>query len=533
MVDRRIFLIKSGFQRLLTSLPAWVVNLIVFGILIGLILAYFLYQVHQSKQQLIQHVKENAAMLAGVIELNARSAVLFQQAVEQIIHTFLDNAAKFVAYLNSVAPFSSEELASFASESGLAGIRIIHKDGTIIEGPHRWGDIDDYTCHTTNSEIYKLEPSHLYLMTYHGKESSDCIILGLYSQEIEKIQKELELVPLLNMISKLPGIHQVSIESHPSDHGSRSKEMVITFEDTPDKSFAQTQMPFGNDYLIVILDITHFKYRMIQLRQETIGFSVILGCLGLLFSFILYRIQGVYLHRIQLIERDMAQQKKDAALGRAAATITHEIRNPLNAISMGLQRLDLEADTLSDEYRTLIGSLLKAVQRANRIVADMRRYAGPLTIHKQIVRIAPIIDHILKLYHSKISDQKIDLQISICYQGTVVCDPVMMEEVFENLVKNAIEAQPNGGYIRLILDREKSDLMLSIENRGFNADKKNPEQILEPYFTTKSKGTGLGLTIVQRIVHAHNGRLAIQVSEPDIFTILVMLPILNEVGDSI
>ncbi len=247
-----------------------------------------------------------------------------------------------------------------------------------------------------------------------------------------------------------------------------------------------------------------------------------LAIVGIFFSWLLNHYQTMYLNRIREVERDLARQREDAALGRAAGAITHEIRNPLNAISMGLQRLQIETDDLSDEYQQLISTMLKAVQRTNSIVTNIGKYAGKLEIHKISVSLSSIITQILILYAQKCAEQGIAIQQEIRYDGIISGDAEMLEQVVENLIKNAIEAQPDGGYIHILLEKQDNEVILIIENRGFELSQNEADKILEPYFTTKARGTGLGLAIVRRIVHAHGGRLLIQVPEQGVLKIVLI-----------
>ncbi len=134
------------------------------------------------------------------------------------------------------------------------------------------------------------------------------------------------------------------------------------------------------------------------------------------------------------------------------------------------------------------------------------------------------MDQILSLYGQKSEERGIEVSFEILYDGLVNCDPDLMAEVVENLVKNAIEAQEGGGYIRIVLDRKDSYALISIENSGFDLDPGDAERILEPYFTTKTRGTGLGLAIAGRIVNVHGGRLELHVPLEGVLLVCVYLP---------
>ncbi|HIJ20124.1 MAG TPA: GHKL domain-containing protein [Deltaproteobacteria bacterium] len=103
-------------------------------------------------------------------------------------------------------------------------------------------------------------------------------------------------------------------------------------------------------------------------------------------------------------------------------------------------------------------------------------------------------------------------------------DPDLLGQVAENLLKNAIEAQPEGGSIRLTVEKEGEDACFRVRNAGFDLKPEEADRIFDPYFTTKADGTGLGLTISRRIVEAHGGHMEVSVPETGMVEISVCLP---------
>ena len=226
-------------------------------------------------------------------------------------------------------------------------------------------------------------------------------------------------------------------------------------------------------------------------------------------------------------ERRLAHEQEDAALGRASAAITHEIRNPLNAISMGLQRLQMEADGLTCEQQGLLTTLRQAVGRTDGIVKELRRYAGPIVPKVAPIRLSDILKHILKLYQKICQDRGISVQTQLECNGSMLGDRGLLEEVVENLVKNALEASPAGGKINIRLSEIRGNVELSMENEGFELHESRALEIMEPYFTTKTQGSGLGLSIAHRIVRAHDGQMTVAVPRPGSLKISFNMPLAN------
>ncbi len=504
--------------------PTWKGNLLIFGLLIIIVLFYFFWQIRYAEQTFTEHVQEHTRMLAGVISLNAGSAVLSKEVTEEIMETFLGNSARFVDYLDTIEPFSESELTAFAMETGLTGICIVRKNGDDVQGPGGWFSVQDDTCGAKNHSLRHLKDSSLYYLSLPRAESG-CVVVGLTSARIEKLQEQVSLPYLLETLTGLAGIRYVRIEKGSSDHKNRiTRPQVTIIGDNADR-LAEARVSIGNDILLVGLEARLFFVRIKHLRNEFFVFSVIIALLGIFFSWFLYRYQNAYLEQVRTFERRLAREQEDATLGRASATITHEIRNPLNAISMGLQRLQIEADELTGEHQELVSTILKAVHRTNGIITDLRRYVGPFTPRGQVISPDSVINGILALYSKQCNDCSIAIIYKADYTGTVTGDNDLLEVVIGNLIKNAVEAQPDGGFLKIRTFRQGIYLVLSFENSGADLTDEDAERILEPYFTTKTRGSGLGLAIVRRIVHAHGGRLEILVPAPGLLRIVIYLPL--------
>lgn len=517
---------------LLRLVPTWKGNLLAFGLLIIIVLAYFYWQVQQAHRVFLNQVQQNSKMIAGVIELNAKSAVLSQEVVEEIIQTFLGNTARFVDYLDGVEPFSEDELAAFASEAGLAGIRVMINGGEGTDGPPNWLSKGKAVCNGTAPYLKHLTADHLYILAWPREKIDGCIIVGIAAGQIEKLQEQIGLPYLLTTLTGLAGIAYVRIEADdPTVLGNPSLPRVTLIESS-DGKVAETRLPTGKETLVVGLDARHYFARVKQLWYEFIVFSALLAFFGIFFSWLLYRFQRAYMNQVQSFERQLARQREDAVLGQSAASIAHEIGNPLNAIGMGLQRLQMEADGLTEEHQDLVGSMLTAVKRTKRIIKNIRRYAKPLVPEDHPVRLDTIVDTVLTLYQQQCKRRQIETTSEIMYTGSVTGDPGMLEDVVENLVKNAIEAQPDGGFIRIGLERRVKEAVFVIENGGYSISEAAPERLMEPYFTTKTRGTGLGLPIAHRIIRAHEGRIIVNVPSDSTLRVSVYLPVERSRGSS-
>jgi signal transduction histidine kinase len=290
---------------------------------------------------------------------------------------------------------------------------------------------------------------------------------------------------------------------------------------------AESKFIIDNQEITIGLDASPLSESVKKLRRDFLLFSGVLVCLGALLSFLLYRQQSRHVEAIRVYERKMSEQREDAALGRTAASIAHEIRNPLNSLSMGLQRLHMEGTELAGEHRHFIEIMLDAVHRANSIVTGLLDYASPHYSNPQPVRLDLLIANIIPLYQARCAEQGITLTTDVACTDPVSGDQKRLSQVVVNLLKNAVEAQPNGGFITIAITRVAGTVVMDVTNGGFTLSPEQAERITEPYFTTKPSGTGLGLAIARRIITAHGGELHVHPLPENRVRIAFHLPVFS------
>jgi len=506
------------------KVPLWVANLFVFGFLFCAVIAYFLWQVQKAKEDFLAHVQEHAVMLAEVVQLSARGGVLSKQAAEGILEALLGNTARFVDHLDTVEPFMADELAAFSQEAGLAGIAIKRKRGTYVEGPPKWLPNQSLACAPV-ARLRHLSKDHLYLFSLTREGGEGCVMVGITDARIRSIEEHLGLDNVIRTLAGIPRMSYVKLQTPSPSREKGSDAPAVTMKDQDGLRVAEARVPMDGKEIAVALDAGYLDRAIERLWRDFFIFSIALASLGVVLSLILYQYQAAHLAQVKQFERQIALERESATLGRAAAAIAHEVRNPLNVLGMGLQRLQIEGDDISDDHRHLIDLMLDAVKRANRSVEGLLRYARPQRPLKKPIRLDRIVADMLHLYAPHCEALGITVLQQITCQKSISGDPGLLGQVVENLLKNAMEAQPDGGVIHVEVAREDQGVCLRVKNRGFLMETGEAERILEPYFTTKAEGTGLGLTLSRRIIEAHGGRITVRVSEPGTVEITAWLPI--------
>ncbi|MDQ1327821.1 MAG: two-component system, NtrC family, sensor histidine kinase HydH, partial [Candidatus Poribacteria bacterium] len=189
----------------------------------------------------------------------------------------------------------------------------------------------------------------------------------------------------------------------------------------------------------------------------------------------------------------------------------HEVRNPLNAISMTAQRLDREFSPKEneDKYRELTQMIKSESIRMNMIIEEFLKFAKPPKLNRQPTNIEQLLDEVTLLIKSQATyhDIKVDKQYSEI--GIWNLDREQIKQVVLNLLLNGIEAMPDGGTLSVKTWKEGDELSIEVTDTGKGIPEDVLPRIFDLYFTTKDMGTGLGLSIVQRIIAEHGGLIKV------------------------
>lgn len=216
------------------------------------------------------------------------------------------------------------------------------------------------------------------------------------------------------------------------------------------------------------------------------------------------------------------------AMGELAAGVAHEIRNPLNSISTIAQQLgkDFEPKDSAEEYHELVQIIYSEVNRINSTVKDFLRFARPEPIHPESFELAAFFSSLNKQYQSTLDSLNIRFTLHINWNGTVYWDISQMKQVFINLIQNSLEAiKSNGNIVLHVSQKEENLLEINFMDDGPGFDEKSKNQLFNLYFTTKPQGTGIGLSLVQRIIFEHGGFIAINPDYIDGACFSMLMPI--------
>ncbi|MCX8094941.1 MAG: ATP-binding protein [Caldisericia bacterium] len=193
-------------------------------------------------------------------------------------------------------------------------------------------------------------------------------------------------------------------------------------------------------------------------------------------------------------------------LGIFTTGVAHEIRNPLTAIKGFAQILEKKFENDGDELK-YTRTILNEVKRLEDIVKDLLMYGRPSPPNKILSNISSVIKDSVSLLQEKISEKNINLELDLVYDPKFNFDPKQMEQVLLNLILNAIDSSDFNGKIIVKTKKYEDGILIEVKDFGFGIKEEDKEKIFTPFFTTKEKGTGLGLPISQKLVEMHNGKI--------------------------
>ncbi len=230
---------------------------------------------------------------------------------------------------------------------------------------------------------------------------------------------------------------------------------------------------------------------------------------------------------MRAMHEQLVQSEKMAALGAMIAEITHEIRNPL--VSIGGFTRRLAKKLLDSEDKKYIDIILSEVTRLEGIIHDNLssiKESAPQLVEADI---SGVIEELLTLYEDELAQRRIRIERDFSPSlPRLMVDPQQLKQAVINIMKNAMEAMENGGtlFIRTYALPEAREAAIEIGDTGPGLSAKAMQNIFNPYYTTKPRGTGLGLLITNRIINAHKGRIKLRNREAGgaLFTIKLPLP---------
>ncbi|TQV80019.1 sensor histidine kinase [Aliikangiella coralliicola] len=258
---------------------------------------------------------------------------------------------------------------------------------------------------------------------------------------------------------------------------------------------------------------------------------------------------------IEASQRKLYEAEKMASIGQLAAGIAHEINNPIGFISSNLNtaseyieelalsindllhkevkpvtesREKLPEEELLDDFQELVGESINGAKRIARIVSDLKAYSNVELAQEQLVNLTENIELAKRIFLSS-TDKSININIRQYPIEPTYCKPSHINQLLLNLLNNASDAMGSEGEISILCQMKNNDIFVEVTDNGCGINEEDVKHVFEPFFTTKDvgSGTGLGLTVCQDIIRAHDGSISLSSKIGLGTSVKILLPIKN------
>ena len=231
------------------------------------------------------------------------------------------------------------------------------------------------------------------------------------------------------------------------------------------------------------------------------------------------------LTELRALRQELEKNRRLASVGRLAAGVAHEIRNPLSSIK-GFATYFKEKYRESDRDQEIAGIMIQEVDRLNRVVGQLLEFSRPIRLHFQQVALKPFFQDAFRVMDRQSRETGVTMALDMPDDSLfTTMDADKMSQVMLNLFLNALDAMTDGGRLTVrVSGSAEGSILIQVIDSGTGIDPKDQPHIFEPYFSTKRTGTGLGLAIVHNIVKAHQGDILVDSRPGEGTTVQITLP---------
>ena len=541
--------------------------------LLLLILAslYVLFEAQRLKQELLRQTEDKGAALAKAMEASVRNAIVGNAFLEDLIEQRLLDNARLIdqllfsrrvdqALLKEVSAMNRLQKIDLLDREGQPwelsalpamiaakeeGVELLQRRQQMIS--YMWGKrwrlprekagnrAAELPPRITRSEFWKGSAigvavgarSFPGIIAIHA--NADYILNFEKEIGVQRHIQELGRKSETEFVALLDSNLNVVAHTDPGRVGQQEKEPLVLRAKVDRQLLSQiVESGGGKRYLEVVkpvaLDESNLGFLKIGLSlgsmevawRNSLRAIVILGvailAAGILGMAAIFHNQHLHLQEVKALEIEVLHRERLSSLGNMAATVAHEVRNPLNAISMGLQRLKVEFQPNDDrdQYSRLTELMLGEVHRLNSIVEQFLSLARPVEIKAEALPLAEVLKELAALEDSDAKRSHVQIRVIAAPNlPPLKADPSHFTQVLLNLMLNGMQAMPEGGTLTLEAKTSNGNFLIAVTDTGTGITAENQRRIFEPYFTTKAKGTGLGLAISRRIIEAHGGTITV------------------------
>jgi signal transduction histidine kinase len=545
-------------------------------LLLALVAVYIFFEARRLRQELLNQTEAKGLALADVIETNIRSSVLGNSLLEELISQRLLDNARLIDQLLRFPPVDRKFLQEVAALNGLRKIDLLDPSGRPL-GPdlpapsahpmpemmarmrkfppqeageqrrammtfmwgRRWRLPQEQDQPPPKIAERKFWEGSVFGVAIGARSFPGIIAVHALADYIVNFRKEIDLQKQIEELGRQPDIEHVvlvdtslKILAH-SDRqflnqrrddallaqmkpsGGRGRGILRNDSGNQHYDVVKTVTVNGSPigYLEIGLSLKPMETAWQRMFRSMLVFGAAVLAVGILGIGVIFYNQQSHLQRVQSLEMELSRKERLSELGNLAATVAHEIRNPLNSVSMGLQRLKGEFSPTrdQDEYAHFLDLMQIEVRRLNDIVEQFLSLARPLNLKREAIAVEAFLQELSTLVAGDAQSSKVQIALTVAPNlPPLNADRNYLKQLLLNLILNGVQSMPQGGRLTIAAGADKDCLELTVADCGMGIEPDKLEKIFEPYFTTKTTGSGLGLSISRRIAEAHGGTVVVK-----------------------
>jgi signal transduction histidine kinase len=401
-----------------------------------------------------------------------------------------------------------------------------------------------------------LSEDHWFTIAIRRKAAPGIIALHLNGEQLKRPARQLAMQKAISDIGPREGVLFISVQdsdfntlahTDPTLIGKREEDLFLKNSLRSNRPLSRLrQSTKGEEVFEVVESFSHKGMTMglirigyspkeihsvlSQIKKNvtlSIFFFLILGVSAIT---LIWVNQNRHLRKMEEMEDRVQLAERLSSLGHLAAGVAHEIRNPLNAIGMGLQRLKREFlpqdESKKEEYLSFTELILKEIRRVNEIVEQFLTLSRPFQLNLRVSSLQELLKNLIALFQEEAFSQGMNLQTEMDPDLPLIkMDNERLTQAFINIMKNGMQAMGQGGILRVETHSLNDHVEVVISDSGSGIPPEQMEKIFNYYYTTKDKGVGLGLPIAHRIIEAHGGQLKVESRVGFGTKVTVVLPI--------
>jgi signal transduction histidine kinase len=366
-----------------------------------------------------------------------------------------------------------------------------------------------------SAEILKVNFSHFL---GEGYEADDVLDLYAGAENIYYMALIDESREVLDWKSRFEGYLPISMEST-----QKQGSWII---DSPAgkifNSFSSFTVPEGKTYYLYMgYSLNDLQEMMAHSRRNFYLIFGLIVLVGIIFSIGLYQIQIHYMDKKNELEEEKRQKERYKEISALTSGVAHEIKNPLNSLSLLFELLVKKGHSLDSEA---IVSGREEVVKISRIVDQFSSSLKPIELSRDAFSLEDEIRSVRESLEKTAKERNVEIHYSLDSSSlTLFADRVLMSQAIFNIVKNAIEAS-EGGEVDITVKKGRKDIFISINDSGRGLDEEEKARVYEPFYSKKKGGMGIGLYLTKKIVEAHGGDLDLVSDEKKGTTFTIRIP---------